>query len=189
MENEKYYTMFSKDDQAYPLLRIADEDCDKNGRILKVHLEINTPAPRKPVLADFLYAPEDIVSKRIAEAMQQLGMDGIQFIPTELTLPKGEIIEDYICVVVDDNTYKALDEEKSEFTKDEDEDDEDMVFYTIEKIALNRKVLGEIPLKKRLGFRLKEAPGYALYHQSVVDTIRALNPTGVWFQDIEEYEF
>jgi len=36
--------------------------------------------------------------------------------------------------------------------------------------------------------RLREAPGYYLYHQTVVDAIMALNPTGMYFQDIEDYE-
>jgi hypothetical protein len=103
-------------------------------------------------------------------------------------MPKGEIIEDYICVDVDNNTYVALDKEKSIYTKDDD-DDEDMVFYTVEKVVLDQKVLSEIPLNKRLGFRLKESPGDYLFHESVIEKIQRLNPTGVFFVNIEEYEF
>jgi hypothetical protein len=139
-------------------------------------------------MADFLYAPKDILSKRIAAAMQEMNMEGVQFLPTRLTMPKGEIIEDYICVLVDNNTYVALDKEKSVYTKDDD-DDEDMVFYTVEKVVLDRKVLAKIPLSKSLAFRLKESPGDYLYHESVIEKIQALNPTGVFFVDVEEYEF
>ena len=178
----KYYILKRKDDQAYPLLRIADEDYNEERKTIKVYLELNSPN-RKPVLADFLYAPKDIVSKRIAAAMQELNMEGVQFIPTELALPKREIIEDYICVIVNNNTYQALDKEKAIFTKDKDFD-----IWSVRKIVLDHKILGDIPLNKRLGFRLKEAPGYYLYHQSVIDVISALNPTGVYFQNIEEYK-
>jgi hypothetical protein len=186
MNEFKYYMLRRSGDQAYPLLRIAGKDYDENGRASKVYLEINTPRPRKPVLADYLYsAASSTVSKRIAEAMQQLGMEGVQFIPTELTLPKGEIIEDYICVKVDDNTYEAMDKEKSDFTKGSGT----YSSYFISKVVLDRKVLSEIPLSKRLGFRLKELPATCLYHESVIEAIAALNPTGVYFQDIEEHEF
>jgi hypothetical protein len=97
-------------------------------------------------------------------------------------MPKGEIIEDYICVVVDNNTYEAMDKEKSDFTMGRRS-------YNISKVVLDKKVLEEIPLTKRLGFRLKEAPGYPLFHESVIEKIQALNPTGVFFVDIEEYDF
>jgi hypothetical protein len=186
----KYYMLKSKSDQSYPMLRIVNEDYDENGKSLKVYLEINTPRPKKPVLADFLYAPKTIVSKRIAGVMQALNMEGVQFISTQLTMPKGEIIEDYICVLVDDNTFVAMDKKKSVYTKYEDEDDdEEDIDYTVEKVVLDRNLLSKVPLNKRLGFRLREAPGYYLYHQTVIDAIGALNPTGVFYVDIEEYEF
>ena len=181
MSEFKYYIMKRKSDQVYPLLRITGRDYSEGRQIKLVYLEFNSPIPRKPVMADFLSGSETIVSKRIANAMQQLNMDGVQFVPTELTDTKGNITEDYVCVVVANNTYEALDKEDSEYMFDEP-------IYEIEKIVLDREVLGKIPLNKRLGFRLKEAPGYSLYHQSVVDAIMALEPTGIYFRDIEDYE-
>ncbi|GHV35490.1 hypothetical protein FACS1894178_5140 [Bacteroidia bacterium] len=189
MENEfKYYVLKRKGDQSYPMLRIVNRDYDEDRKCLKVYLEINTPQPKKPVLADFLYAPETIVSKRIAEVMQSLNMEGVQFIPTQLTLPKGEIIEDYVCVLVDDNTYTALDKEESDYTEDV-WDEEEEPLYEVSKVVLDRKVLSKIPLNKRLGFQLSENPGDYLFHHSVIEAINALNPTGVFYVDIEEYEF
>ena len=181
MSEFKYYIMKRKSDQAYPLLRITGRDYSEGRQIRLVYLEFNSPIPRKPVMADFLSGSETIVSKRIADAMQQLNMDGVQFIPTKLTDTKGNVTEDYVCIVVDNNTYEALDKEESDYIKGK-------YSYDIEKIVLDREMLGEIPLSKRLGFRLKEAPGYSLYHQSVVDVIMALEPTGVYFQNIEDYE-
>lgn len=34
--------------------------------------------------------------------------------------------------------------------------------------------------------RIAEVSGYHLYHQSVVDAVMALEPTGMYFKDIEE---
>ena len=188
MSEFKYYIMKRKSDQAYPLLRIIGRDYSEGRQIKLVYLEFNSPIPRKPVMADFLSGSETIVSKRIADAMQQLNMDGVQFIPTKLTDTTGNVTEDYVCVVVKNNTYLALDKDKAKYRVDKDEDDEDDDIYNVSKVVLDREVLGEIPLNKRLGFRLKEAPGYSLYHQSVVDVIMALEPTGLYFRDIEDYE-
>jgi hypothetical protein len=183
MSSEKYYMLKRKGDEAYPMLRIDGREYDENRNITLIHLELNSPVPRKPVMADFLYSPASTtLSKRIAAAMQEMNMEGVQFVPTRLTMPKGEIIEDYICVVVDNNTYEAMDKEKSDYTMGRRS-------YFISKLVLDRKVLAEIPLSRRLGFRLKEAPGYGLYHESVIERIQSLNPTGVFFVDIEEYEF
>ena len=183
-ENFKYYVMKRKGDQAYPLLKIVGRDFDENNKLKLVYLEINTPKPNKPVLADFLHGPEVILSKRIATAIQKMNMEGIQFVPTQLTLKKDEIIEDYICVLFDNNTYEALDKGKAIFTKDDD-----FPIWNVEKIVLDKKILEQILLNNRLGFRLKEAPGYGLFHESVIEKISALNPTGVFFVDIEKYAF
>ncbi len=69
-----------------------------------------------------------------------------------------------------------------------DDDDENEIIYTAQKVVIDREKLNKIQLNKRLGIRLKEAPGYYLYHQSVVDAIMTLEPTGLYFQDIEDYE-
>jgi hypothetical protein len=133
-------------------------------------------------MADFLSGPLDFVRKRIADVMQSLNMEGVRFIPTKLTFPKGEIMEDYICINVEDNTYVAMDKEKSDFSYKHRS-------YWINKIVLDREILKDIPLNKRLGFRLREEPGEYLYHKSVVEAILALEPTGVYFENIEDMKF
>ncbi len=60
--------------------------------------------------------------------------------------------------------------------------------YSFSKLVIDRKKLSEIPLNRRLCMRIYEAPGYTLYHQSVVDAVMALEPTGMYCQDIEDYE-
>jgi len=174
--NFDYYMMRRKGDQTYPLIRILADNSDF------MELAFNNPIPNNPVMADYLSGPEDFVTKRIAKAMQQLNMEGVGFIPTRLTDRKGNIIEDYICIDVNCNIYEAMDKNKSEY-------EYEYGSYWIQKVILDRESLNNIPLNKRLGLRLKEAPGYSLYHQSVVDAIMALDPTGIYFQHIEEYNF
>lgn len=177
MQDEfEYYLMKRKSDQAYPLIKIVDYNTDL------MLLELNKPIPRNPVMSDFLSGSEDIISKRIAEVMQRLDMEGVEFVPARLKFPQGNDSYDYVCIVMDKNVYPAMDKDRSVYTYENES-------YTVDKFVLDKVALGNIPLKKRLGFRLQEAPGYRLYHKSVIDVVSMFNPTGVYFQNIEEYNF
>lgn len=181
MNNEsEYYFMCRKDDQAYPLVKIVDEEYKENSALKLMHLEFNDTILSNPVMADFLSGSKDIVTKRIADIIKGFLLKGVGFIPTELTTPKGDIIDDYICVLVDCNTFEALNKEKSVYTRKR-------VSYNIQKLVLDQEALKKIPEEIRLAFHLREAPGYYLYHKSIVDAIMAANPTGVFFQNIENF--
>ncbi|WP_303849599.1 DUF1629 domain-containing protein [Apibacter mensalis] len=177
MKDFEYYFMESKEDQAYPMIDLMDE----NGEIIEAQL--GDPLPRRPILADYLTGAKDFVTKKIADVMLAMNMEGVRIVPIELSDQKGGYIEDYYCIYVDDNTYEALDKEKSDYEYDEECD-----MYYINEYVLDREVLKKIPLNKRLGWRLLEDPGIYLYHKSVIDEIKKLNPTGVEFINIEEYE-
>lgn len=177
MQNDfEYYLMKRKNDQAYPLIKIVDY----NPGLMQ--LEFNKPIPRNPIMADFLSGPEDIISKRVAEAMKDLNMEGVKFIPSRLKYPEGKVTDNYVCVIVDQNTYTAMDKDKSIYTYENES-------YTVSKIVLDKAALKNIPLSRRLGFRLEETPSYHLYHKSIVDAIMMLNPTGIYFQNIEDCYF
>ena len=182
MDNSKYYFVKRKGDQAYPLVDILNLTKVKFGKedILKV--VIGKPVPSKPVMADFLGGGGDFFDKRITDVMKSLNMEGVRFFPVELDNTKGTIYNNYECVSVEDNTYELLDKEHSDFTFSSP-------LYSYKKLVIDREKLSEIPLNKRLGMRLREAPSYYLYHESVVDAIMELEPTGMYFQDIEEYGF
>ncbi|MWP49042.1 MULTISPECIES: DUF1629 domain-containing protein [unclassified Gilliamella] len=177
MNDFEYYFMQRKGDQAYPMIDILDEDAET------VEAELGDPLPRRPVLADYLTGSKDFVTKRIADVMMAMNMEGVRIVPVELSDRKGGYIEDYYCIYVDDNTYEALDKTKSDY-----EYDEECKLYFINKVVLDKEVLKKIPLSKRLGWRLREEAGTYLYYKTVVDEIKKLEPTGVVFINIEEYQ-
>lgn len=183
MDNYKYYFAQGKFDDTYPIVNVNLSRYRREATD-KVEVELRDPIPRNPVMADYHFGNKDIFHKRIADVMKSFDMEGIEFLPAEIDDGKGNIYDDYVCVVVDNNTYEALDKEKSDCFMDED-----TLMYDIKKAVLDRNVLAKIPLKKRLGMRLEEAPGYYLFHQSVVDAVMALNPKGLYFQDIETHKF
>lgn len=181
MDNFKYYFIRGKRDDTYPLVNVDLMDY-RRGLTDKAEVALRNPVPRKPVMTDFHFGNKILLRKRIADVMKSFDMEGVEFIPAEIDV-KGEIYDDYVCVVVDNNTYETLDKEKSIY-----EYKNGMCY--IQKLVLDINALDKISLNKRLGMRLKEAPGYYLFHQSVVDAIMALKPEpkGMRFKDIEEIQ-
>lgn len=177
MKDFEYYFMMRKEDQAFPMIDLLDQRTE----IIKAQL--GDPLPRRPILTDYLSGSKDFVTKKIANVMLAMNMEGVRIVPIELSDRKGGYIDDYYCIYVDDNTFEALDKKKSDYKYDEK-----CNMYFINKYVLDREVLKKIPLNKRLGWRLLEEPGIYLYHKSVIDEIKKLNPTGVEFINIEEYE-
>jgi hypothetical protein len=55
------------------------------------------------------------------------------------------------------------------------------------KIILDRKVLSNIPLEERLVYISKEDFQFFLYHESVVDILKSVEPIGMSFLNIEEW--
>jgi hypothetical protein len=171
-----YYLIESKSDETYPLIRIAGRDNRENPTLM--HLEFNDPVPRNPVMADYLEGSENFFIARIADVIKKLNIDGVRFIATELTDPKGNVYDNYFCLNVE-NDIEAMDKEKSEYVYK-------YRIYSIRKFVLDREALKKIPLEKRLVFVLEEALSRVVFHKSVVDVIMAENPTGVQFKRIEE---
>jgi RPA family protein len=58
---------------------------------------------------------------------------------------------------------------------------------TIDKMVLDTKILSKIPLESRRIFRLGELYTQELYHESVVEKIMAVDPTGIRFVRVEDY--
>ncbi|MWP49044.1 MULTISPECIES: DUF1629 domain-containing protein [unclassified Gilliamella] len=175
---ENYYFIRRKSDQAYPLIRevgYEPEDDDRNATL--VYLEFNGTIPRNPVMADFLSGPEVYITDKIIEVIKSFTPKGVRFIETELTTPKGDLIEDYFCLKTE-NRYHAMDKEKSEFTYK-------YLVYNISKFILDKKVLNKIPLEERLIFVLRESPSKILFHETVAKAIMDVNPTGMVFINIE----
>jgi len=77
-----------------------------------------------------------------------------------------------------------LDEEKSEF----DGKLSSGRWNGIEKMVVNQELMSAVPLEERLIYVGKESSAYVYYHKSIVDLVMSVNPTGVRFISIEEWE-
>ncbi|WP_244663244.1 hypothetical protein [Vibrio owensii] len=53
-------------------------------------------------------------------------------------------------------------------------------------MSLDETLLDKVPLEERLVFRLQEKPQF-LFHETVVDALKAANLTGVGFIRVEQW--
>ena len=190
----EYYIIDRAGDKAYPLIGPQDDSRHTmmyprtRERIENPELtqfRFCAPIPRKPVIGDYFAEPSSIVSKKIADALDAMHIEGIQLIPAEIETNTGDILKDYFYIHIY-NYLKAVDREKSECT--EDDYDPDLLLW-IDSLELDKNALKDIPLIKRLVFKLYEDSSIHLYHKTVVDAIMKVNPKGVLFTKVEDWSF
>ena len=150
-------------------------------KINRIELEFDDPCPKKLDMADFLTRDGDaIVSEQIYNVLEPLKIKDTRLIPAVIQ-HKGKTYDNYH-YLHNYNYISCLDKEKSVYNLDV----LDMI-ETIDKMELDASVLSKIPLEERLIFRLEELFTFQLFHESVVEKIMAVNPTGIRFVKLEDY--
>jgi hypothetical protein len=191
MENELDYYFIGRAAVAdAPLLRNDDDTnlggCKFLGKKKKVDIEnpvylcFNSPIPPKPRMVDYHSLPYTVFSKKIYDVLAPMNIEGIQFVPAIVNGANGEQYDNYWLLHSYDR-LECFDKEKSVY----EIDDFTECWDDIEKLYLDKEVLAQIPLSKRLVFITKETSRFELYHKSIVDAIMAVNPEGVQFLPIE----
>lgn len=182
----EYYVISWSNDEDIPNLDEHD-DCPGyfyvRGPIENPELmtfQFGDPVPRKPKMTDYLSSPNSIVSKKIYNVLQPLKITGIQLLPALIYGKKNEIFDNYWAIHIY-NVIKGVDAKLSKCTIGRVQLDD------VEKIILDRKTLCKIPLDKRLIFVLQEDTSYQLFHVSVMNAIMSVQPTGVRFINIEDW--
>jgi hypothetical protein len=209
-----YYLILSADIKTYPLIY---EDCDrltcsyinrkgescarakdcpafirqkkKVNNPQKIIMDFETCISQKPVIYADYYMPMPYsletfaVSQKLYTVLSSMEISGIQLIPVSL-MENNVIKYDNFWYVHIYNNLNVLDKEKSRF-------------FTIGNVEASRKILeikflteklNKIHLEKRLIFRLNYTPGYIIIHKSIVQKLTALNPIGVQFIKISDYQ-
>jgi hypothetical protein len=185
-EEFEYYRIHRKADNSVPILNL-DKGCPKylyeddpieNPDLLK--LKLGPPVPKKPKMVDYLSLPESVVSKKVAEVLMKLKIDGIQLLPAVIKGKEDELFSDYWAIHVYKN-IKCVDENLSECKINPGN------LAYVKKLVLDKKILKDISLNERLIFRLKEDSAYEIFHVSIVDAIMATKPEGLCFTNIQKW--
>lgn len=136
--------------------------------------------PSKIVMPDYLTSPKSIFSQKVYDALAPLNIPTIQLLKSS--------------IYIDDtwyNDYWTLHNYTRILCIDYEQTNGKLVFPVIdgEKIVVDAKVLSKIPLKERLIFRFKDADSIEVIHESVVQEIMSVKPTGIKFISLLDYSF
>ena len=151
--------------------RLVDEDNYQ----LKIYN--HTIMPSKPEYVDYHTSGGDpVISPKFVEALKELDLYGIQ----SLKGTEGDVIEDmkleyYLLHIY--NFIISMDMKKSTYRFNE----RIQAVAGVEKFTLDSEKLSQIPLEKRLVFRMKEYGVYNIFHQSVVDHLNKFDLKGMRF--------
>lgn len=123
----------------------------------------------------------NVFSEKIKSVLDEyMPIKGLQFVPTIIKEDNHKFTNFYIPNIY--QTFSSFDEELSDCEEIDDDD-----WENIKKIVLNKEVLTSIPLKDRLVYVAKEDSQFRLYHESIVDIIKSVNPIGMRFIPIQEW--
>jgi len=171
----EYFVIESAPNNNHPLLTM-DEEVVGLGRPEPLvfsgplQLRLGAPVPRAPVMVDHHSLPQPVFSARIVEALEPLGLYGVQFVPADVTVKQGAVLRYWVLHVF--NEFQCLDRQRSiyEFFPGHE------VALSLDKLVLDERVLQEVPLERRLLFVLAESTATYVFHRSVVERVLALTP-------------
>jgi hypothetical protein len=182
----KYYRLLPIFEKGTPLLA-PDKGCPRylferekieNPEFLLYR--IRKPIPRKPILGDFMVAPQIIVSEIIYNSLSQIEFGGVQFLPCKIDL-NGNTVEGYRAI----HSYNRL------FCIDLNEsvcNFNDGNLSNVQKLILDKRRLENIPLRERLIFRAAEDYSYQLFHESIVEEIARVVSKGIRYISFEDWD-
>lgn len=182
--NDEYYIHLSVNDDNHPLIEGQDDEA-RMGEFHGIEIDLTQfdgdplrlrlgkPVPKKPEMVDFHTEPHPVVSAKIRDVIEPLGLFRVQFVPATVVVKKRAypywVVNNY-------NRIACVDEKRSVVQFDSAH-----VLLSITKLVLDDEVLSKIPLERRLYFVLKEDVSLSLMHRTVMDAVMATKPVGIRF--------
>ncbi|NMO17707.1 hypothetical protein HPC49_30785 [Pyxidicoccus fallax] len=145
-----------------------------------VQLRLGAPVPRTPVMVDYHSLPEPVVSERIKNSLALLDLFGLQLVPADVKVKQDDVRRYWLLHVF--NWIACINLQHSACTFYPDGD-----VLGIDRLVLDEEVLQDIPLERRRVFVLEESPSVYLFHHSVVEHILALQPEGLRFIRVDQW--
>lgn len=149
--------------------------------ITGVRMEVYDPIPKNPLMADYI-GPKNVFSQKIGRVFKSLELDYLQFVPVILE-GKNKEEYDYVYVRIC-NAITCIDIEKSDCKYNERFN----IIKRVKSIVFDEEKLMEIPLEKRLIFTPERLIEQKVFHKSVVDKIMAVEPVGIKFIKVEDFQ-
>lgn len=181
----EYFVIMRAGPSSYPLLA-WDEYRVGFGRPVPVdatrpaQLRLGDPVPRNPVMVDYHSLPTPVVSERFKGLLESLDLFGVQLVPADVTVSPDDVRRYWLVHVY--NRIACTDRGHSSLALSRHG-----TILGIDKLVLDEAVLKEIAPERRRVFRLAEVPSTHLFHESVVERVRALQPEGVRFLRVDQW--
>lgn len=150
-----------------------------------VHLRLAFPVTDPDMTMDYFDLDTFAVfSQKVCDALikNKVSVNDLQLINAVVSI-NAEEYNDFTIAYVH-RKLKTFDEELSDVKRKS----RDGRWISIKKIILDKNILSQIPLEDRLTYKSAEYSSLKLYHESIVDIIKSVNPTGVRFTPIEEWK-
>lgn len=190
--NDEYFYVRANELEIYPTLKYASGGGDYT-EISKEELEDTStkrivcfaaPIPEKPQLGDFHYLKQfaPVISERLKNVLESLNLKDVQFLPVVIRDECDNKNEGFYILHVY-NKMKCLDKERSEWEEsffDEEKAD-------IDKLVLDNAKIDKIPSEDRLVLKVWEDSTHLLFHESVVEKILEIAPTGLTIYRLSKY--
>jgi len=145
-----------------------------------LQLRLGAPVPRNPIMVDHHELPEPVVSPRLKDALEALGLHGVQFVAADVKVKPDDVRCYWIIRIF--NLLACMDRQLSKFSLSRRGR-----VNGIDKLVLDERVLRDIPLERRLVFRLVESSSTNVFHQSVSEKVLALQPEGLRFIRVDKW--
>jgi len=128
---------------------------------------------------DYHETAEQLVSDKFRQVLAPFNLPGIDFYQTDI-VNDDKTWSDYYFMHIW-NHHQAIDKKRSEISGTYVGDR-----FTLLKLSLDEEVLDQVPLEKRLVFRLREDPTF-LFHESVVAALSAADLSGLGFRRVDSW--
>jgi len=178
--NKEYYVLYPENNSNYPSI-IADLLPNSRARpvIGEYTLKIlsDDPIPNNPEYVDYhTWGGVPVISPKFVGALKELDIYGLQSVKGT----GGDVIKElnlnyYLLHIY--NFIISMDMKKSVY----DFNERRQSVTGVEKFTLDSEKLSQIPLEKRLVFRMKEYGVYNMFHQSVVEHLNKFDLKGMRF--------
>ncbi|HCE2186140.1 TPA: hypothetical protein NGT48_004704, partial [Vibrio parahaemolyticus] len=128
---------------------------------------------------DYHEIAEQMVSDKFRQVLLPFELPRVDFYPTEVT--NGDKVWSNYFMMHIWNNYRAIHQGRSVIDGTYVKND-----FFLEALSLDETVLDKIPFEERLVFTLDEDPKF-LFHETVVDALKAANLTGVGFIRVDQW--
>jgi len=188
---EEYFYMIPYG-SSYPLLDFVDAMTDsfllfKEDALDEKHLFsfcFGDPVPHNPKMGDVhCNAQHLVISDRIKNSLESMQLKDAQCLPATIEDTKNnKILSGYWALHIH-NLIHCMDRQESDFQVNKKG-----IVKWVDKLVIDNNALGEVSLEKRLVFALGEDSLQQCFHKSVVEKILAINPEGVRFAPVVNWD-